>query len=67
MDPNWLEKQDDQVLDELPEALCRQALRQIREILMDASLEDAACFYKIEEIVCTLEEIGIACGGRHDF
>lgn len=63
MTANWTERE----LDVIPEAFCRLALREIRGILMDGSLEDEACFYRIEEIVCALEKIGMDRGGRHDF
>ena len=41
--------------------------KKIKAIIEDDSLEDKECFYKIEEIVCTLEDIGCAGLGRHDF
>ena len=46
---------------------CYQALKQIKDILSDDALEDPECFYRIEEIVCTLESLGTDGGGRHDF
>lgn len=46
---------------------CYQALCRIRQILDDDSLEDPECFRRIEEIVNTLEKLGIDGGGRHDF
>ena len=46
---------------------CYQALQRIKEIVQDDSLADDACFMKIEEIVCALEEIGSNGGSRHDF
>lgn len=46
---------------------CCRAIREIREILMDQTLEDPACFLKIEEIVCVLERMGLDAGSRHDF
>lgn len=46
---------------------CYQALCQIREILQDDTLEDPECFYKIEEIVCVLEDLGLDGGSSHDF
>lgn len=46
---------------------CYQALCRIKEILEDENLEDPACFQKIEEIVCVLEELGSDAGLRHDF
>ena len=46
---------------------CYRALRKIKAILEDDSLEDSECFYRIEEIVCVLEELGSGGGSRHDF
>lgn len=46
---------------------CYRALRRIKTILEDDSLDDSECFQQIEEIVCTFEELGSSCGGRHDF
>ena len=31
------------------------------------TLSDERCFQKIEAVVTLLEELGISCGGRHDF
>ena len=44
-----------------------RALLRIRDILADDSLSDERCFQKIESVVTLLEELGISCGGRHDF
>ena len=44
-----------------------RALLRIRDILADDSLSDERCFQKIEAVVTLLEELGICCGGRHDF
>lgn len=33
----------------------------------DETLSDETCFAKIEAVVSLLEELGIRCGGRHDF
>ena len=49
------------------DAKCYQALKRIKAIIEDDSLEDIECFMKIEEIVCTLEELGSSGGSRHDF
>ncbi len=46
---------------------CYQALLRIKTILEDDSLDDSECFQQIEEIVCTFENLGSSCGGRHDF
>ena len=49
------------------ELRCYQAIKKIKDIIENDSLEDAECFMKIEEIICALEEIGIDGGIRHDF
>lgn len=54
-------------LSEKIESVSLVTLRRIREIVMDDTLNDAECFKKIEEIVCTYEQLGIHCGVRHDF
>ena len=41
--------------------------KRIKAIIEDDSLEDKECFYKIEEIVSALEDIGCVGLGRHDF
>ena len=43
-----------------------RALRKIQEILSDDTLDDPACFHRIEAIVSLLEDMGLSCGGRHD-
>ena len=49
------------------ELQCYQALRKIREILDDDTLEDKECFDRIEEIVFLYEAMGRDGGSRHDF
>jgi len=52
---------------EIVELTCYKALKQIKAVLEDSSLDDDECFAKIEEIVCIFEK---NCGGvafRHDF
>ena len=44
-----------------------RALLRIRDILAGDSLSDETCFAKIEAVVSVLEDLGIHCGGRHDF
>jgi len=44
-----------------------RTLLAIRDILADETLSDAECFSKIEAIVSLFEDLGISCGGRHDF
>lgn len=53
--------------DNIVEMHCYNALKKIKAIIEDDSLEDSDCFNKIEEIVLTLEEIGSSGGTRHDF
>jgi hypothetical protein len=54
-------------VEKLFEKECFQLLLRIRDILDDESLEDKACFYKIEEIVNVFEELGYYNLSRHDF
>lgn len=49
------------------ETECYKALEKIRAVIRDDSLEDDECFMKIEEIICTLEDLGSHGGHRHDF
>ena len=44
-----------------------RALRSIQEILAGDTLDDPECFHRIEAIVSLLEDMGLSCGGRHDF
>lgn len=44
-----------------------RALLRIRDILSDETLNDTACFYKIEAIISLLNDMGIFTGTRHDF
>lgn len=44
-----------------------RALLKIRDILADDTLSDPECFHRIEAIVSLMEDLGISCGGRHDF
>ncbi|MEG1691425.1 MAG: DUF480 domain-containing protein [Hafnia sp.] len=50
---------------ELTEGRCQ--LEKIKAVIADDSLDDVACFQRIEEIVCILEAIGASAGNRHDF
>ena len=54
-------------LNALLESRCYQALCEIKGIIDDDTLEDDACFQKIEEIICTLEFLESSGGFRHDF
>ena len=51
----------------LVEMKCYQTIRKIYEIIADETLDDHDCFWRIEQIICTLEDLGIGCCGRHDF
>lgn len=44
-----------------------RALLRIRNILSDETLNDTACFYKIEAIISLLNDMGIFTGTRHAF
>lgn len=52
---------------ELVELKSYAALCRIKSIIEDDTLDDPACFKKIEEIVSTLEFLGSGGGTRHDF
>ena len=51
----------------LSPAAASRALRNIQKILADDTLDDPECFHRIEAIVSLLEDMGLSCGGRHDF
>lgn len=53
--------------EKIVEMQCYKALCRIREILEDDSNSDTECFMKIENIVCTLEDLGCPALGRHDW
>lgn len=52
---------------EIIQLQCYQALHKIKAIIQDETLADAECFARIEQIICTLEELGSNGGTRHDF
>jgi len=52
---------------QIVELACYQALKRIKEIIEDDEFSDSECFCKIEEIICTFEELGSNGGCRHDF
>lgn len=52
---------------ELVEMQCYQALKKIKAVLDDHTLDDVSCFEQIEQIVCIFEELGSSGGSRHDF
>lgn len=43
------------------------ALKEIKAVLDNDSLDDAECFWKIESIVRIFEKYGSDGGSRHDF
>ena len=51
----------------LLESACYIALDKIKKIIQNNSLKDDECFFKIEEIICILEDLGSNGGSRHDF
>ena len=51
---------------QIVESVCYQTLRKIRAVLDDDTLDDAACFQRIEAIISALEAIGSG-SSRHDF
>lgn len=46
---------------------CYKAMNKIKAVIEDDSLDDKACFMKIEEIIFAFEDIGSSGGNRHDF
>ena len=46
---------------------CYKVLKDIKDIIEDDGLEDAECFYRIEEIVKLFERLGSDGGSQHDF
>lgn len=44
-----------------------QALKEIRDVLDDDTLDDPECFQRIEKIVEIYESFGADAGSRHDF
>lgn len=54
-------------LNALMESRCRQALAEIRMVLDDETLDNPACFRRIEQIVRIFEALGPGGGSRHDF
>jgi len=49
------------------ETAAYMALRNIKEIIHDESLEDNECFKKIEAIIIEFEALGSDGGFRHDY
>lgn len=52
---------------EIVQMECYKVLQKIKAIIEDDSLDDGACFMKIEEIICAFEDAGSSGGLRHDF
>ena len=61
-----LESINDSALKKIIEDKSYKVLLEIKEVLNDSNLTDEDCFYKIEKIICKLEENGVFCE-RHDF
>ena len=59
--------QTQELLKELAEQRCCRALEEIRAVLDDVTLDDPACFRRIEQIVEVYEALGPGGGSRHDF
>lgn len=57
----------DALLERMMRDRCCQALKEIRAVLDDPSLEDPECFVRIERIVTIFEGLGSNGGSRHDF
>ena len=55
------------ILSRLLDSECYRALKRIKDVIEDDTLEDADCFMKIEEIVCIFEKLGSHGKNRHDF
>lgn len=55
------------LLERMMQDRCCQALKEIRAVLDDTSLEDPECFERIEQIVTIFEGLGSDGGSRHDF
>ena len=54
-------------LTEALEAESYQALRKIKAVIEDDSLDDRECFQKIEEVIRIFEALGSSGGTRHDY
>ncbi|MBQ3054680.1 MAG: hypothetical protein IJC88_01090 [Oscillospiraceae bacterium] len=59
--------QSKETIDALIEMKCYRVLLSIREILDDDTIDDPACFERIERIVSLFEQLGSNGGSRHDF
>lgn len=57
----------DEVIRNMVETECCEALRKIHDILDDDTFDDEDCFYRIHRIVSVFEELGPGGGSRHDF
>ena len=72
---NYLSQENAQIVfpnlklnaNEIVELQCYEALRRIKDILDDDTLEDDECFLKIEEIIRTFKDLGSNGGNRHNF
>ena len=72
---NYLSQENAQIVfpnlklnaNEIVELQCYEALRRIKDILDDDTLEDDECFLKIEEVIRTFKDLGSNGGNRHNF
>ena len=64
---NALEKSARGNINDILHDECYIALKKIKAIIEDDSLDDNQCFEKIEQIVLLFEQMGSDGGGRHDF
>ena len=52
---------------EMVDMQCYWTLKKIKAIIEDESLDDPECFLRVEAIINAIEDVGVACGARHDF
>lgn len=57
----------EKIIQTMAESACCKALREIRGILNDDTLDDRECFARIEQVVSVFEDLGPGAGSRHDF
>ncbi len=57
---------NDSVIKNIIDSECYKILLQIKQTINNDNLSDEECFYKIERLICLLEENNLFCN-RHDF
>ena len=57
---------NDSVIKNIIDSECYKILLQIKQTINNDNLSDEECFYKIEHLICLLEENNLFCN-RHDF